>query len=394
MKTIKSIFPFLAILLSCLVLISCGNKEKSETTEEHHDEDENKSVTLTDAQFKTAAIQFGKIEMRNLSSVVQCNGVLDAPPQNLISVSIPIGGVLKSTDLLQGMKVKKGQTIAVFEHPDYIQLQQEYIQAKAGLEYSESEYKRQLELNKENVNSQKTVQKAKADYLSLKAQVTGLQKKLEQLGVPISQLDKGTITNNIVITSPINGYVTKVNVNIGKYVNPNDVVFEIVDTEHLHAELTVYEKDITKIKVGQSIRFSLSNEDDRERTAKVHLIGREISSERTIRIHGHLDIEDAELLPGMYIKAIIEVGDNKIPALPEKAIVQNEGKNYIFIKTKSKEAGEYAFQPLEVAVGVSENGHTHVIVPKGFDVNSEVVVNGAYDLLSKLFNSEEEGHSH
>jgi cobalt-zinc-cadmium efflux system membrane fusion protein len=207
-------------------------------------------------------------------------------------------------------------------------------------------------------------------------------------------MEKGNITNTISITSPISGYVTKVNVNIGKYLNPNDVAFEIVDTEHLHAELIVYEKDITKIKVAQSIRFSLPNESGNERGAKVHLIGREISSDRTVRIHGHLDREDAELLPGMYIKANIEVGENKTLSLPEKAIVQNAGKNYVFVKMNSEHKDEFAFKMTEIAVGLSENGFTEVMLPKDVSISADIVINGAYDLLSKMLNSEDEGHAH
>ena len=162
----------------------------------------------------------------------------------------------------------------------------------------------------------------------------------------------------------------------------------------MHAELIVYEKDITKIKVAQSIRFSLPNESGNERGAKVHLIGREISSDRTVRIHGHLEKEDAELLPGMYIKANIEVGENKTLSLPEKAIVQNAGKNYVFVKMNSEHTDDYAFKMTEVAVGVNENGFTEVILPKELSSSSEIVENGAYDLLSKMLNSEDEGHAH
>ncbi len=386
-NNILSTLKLMAVLGSALLLNSCGNEE-AVVAEEHHEDEQ--TVELTAAQYKSADIQLGKVELRNLSNVIQCNGVLDVPPQNLVSISLPIGGNLKSTELLQGMKVSKGQIIAVFEHPDYVQLQQEYIQAKSALDFSETEYNRQAELNKEQVTSQKSFQKTKADYLSEKALVLGLEKKLEQLGISAAQMEKGNITNTISITSPINGYVTKVNVNIGKYLNPNDVAFEIVDTEHLHAELTVYEKDITKIKTGQTIHFSLPNENGNERGAKVHLIGREISSDRTVRVHGHLDKEDIELLPGMYIKARIEVGENKTLSLPEKAIVQNAGKNYIFIKINSKHKDEFAFEMMEVEVGVSENGFTEVMLPKDVSPSADVVVNGAYDLLSKLFNSEEE----
>lgn len=381
---------FIALISANIMMQSCDTEVSLEAPKRL----ENKTmVELNAAQFKNANIQFAKAEKRNISNVIECNGLLDVPPQNLVSISLPVGGNLKSTDLLQGMKVKKGEVIAVFEHPDYVQLQQEYIQAKSALEYNEIEFKRQTELNKEQVTSQKSFQKTKAEYLSQKALVLALEKKLEQLGISVAQMEKGNITNTISIVSPISGYVTKVNVNIGKYLNPNDVAFEIVDTEHLHAELTVYEKDVTKIKIGQVIRFSLPNESDVQRGAKVHLIGREISSDRTVRIHGHLDKEDAELLPGMYIKAAIEVGDNKVLTLPQKAIVQNEGKNYVFAKQGSKSTDVFSFKMIEVGIGMTENGFTEIILPNSVDVNTEFAVSGAYELLSKLFNGEEE-HAH
>lgn len=388
-KNRYSHFVFSLCLVGFTVFYSCGGTATATKVEHHEDA---QTVELTPAQLKNADIKLGQITDRNLSSVIQCSGILDVPPQNLVSISLPIGGNLKSTTLLQGMKVKKGELIAVFEHPDYVQVQQEYIQAKSNLDYQYAEFKRQEELNKEQVASQKTFQKTKADYYSLKAQVQGLEKKLDQLGITPSQLLKGNISNSISIYSPINGYVTKVHVNIGKYINPNDVAFEIVDTEHLHAELTIYEKDITKIKVGQTIRFSLPNENGLERLAKVHLIGREISSDRSVRIHGHLDQEDTELLPGMYIKAQVEIGEHTTLAVPDKAVVQNGGKNYIFVQIPSEHKGGYSFRMTEVETGISENGFTEIALPKGVLRTDAVVFNGSYDLMAKLFNSDEEGH--
>ncbi len=387
-KYISTSSNIFALLFYAMIFFSCHDESA------HQQEDSSNNNTLiefTEAQFKNAEIKFGKLEMRNISTAIQCNGVLDVPPQNLISISLPIGGILKSTELLEGMKVKKGQLIASFEHPDYVDLQQEYIKAKSALDFGETEYKRQENLNKENVTSEKSLQRSKTELTSLQAQVNGLENKLEQLGIPLQPLNKGIISSTIYITSPINGYVTKVNTNVGKYVNANDVAFEIVDTEHLHVELTVYEKDISKIKIGQNIRFILANESDNERGAKVYLIGKEIENDRTIRIHAHLDKEDIELLPGMYVKAKIEVGENKCVTLPDQAIVQNQGKNYVFIAEKSAEKNKHYFKMIEVNTGISENGFTEITMNKEISNASEVVVNGAYDILSKKFNNEEEG---
>ena len=295
---------------------------------------------------------------------------------------------MKKTELLQGMKVTKGQVIAVMEHPDYIQMQQEYLDGKSQLEYLEAEYKRQQELNKDNVIAQKTLQQAKAQYLSMQAKVNGLKSKLNLIGINPDKLLNGEIQNTVTILAPITGYVTKVHVNIGLYVNPNDVMFEIVDTEHLHAELTVFEKDITKIQINQKVRFTLANE-NKERFATVYLIGREISSDRTVRIHCHLDNEDTQLLPGMFLKAYIETGTNEVTALPEKAVVDFGGKKFIYIN-KSNANGIYQYEMTEVQIGLNELGYTEIFLPPSFDkATMQIVVNGAYDLLSKMKNSEE-----
>jgi cobalt-zinc-cadmium efflux system membrane fusion protein len=312
---------------------------------------------------------------------------LDVPPQNLVSVSTPMGGFLKTTELLQGIKVKKGEAIAIMQNSEYIQIQQDYIDYKSQLEYLDAEYKRQQELSKENVNSQKVLLQSKTQYQSMLAKVGGLKSKLILLGVNTDQISNGNFQNTITIYAPISGYVTQVNVNIGMYVNPTDVMFKIVDTEHLHAELTVFEKDVRKLKIGMKVRFTLANETE-ERVATVYLIGREIGEDRTVRIHCHLDKEDTDLLPGMYLKAYVEAGTHKVGALPDKAIVNFEGKDYIFIGDNKKDG--HQFKMIQVTKGIAELGYIEITLPDGINIDAPVVINGAYDLLAKMKNSQEE----
>jgi len=389
MKKQIIINKILAILFVALIVSSCGSKSEEVNKEEHHEEEES-IVELSPEQVKTINLKLGKIEMKDLSGAIKVNGMLDVPPQNLVSISAPLGGFVKSTELLQGMKVTKGQVIVVMQHPDYIQMQQDYLDTKSQTEYLEMEYKRQQELSKDNVNSQKTLQQAKSQYESASAKSAGLKAKLMLVGINSEKLTSQTIQSSVTITSPISGYVTSVNVNIGMYVNPTDVMFKIVDTEHLHAELTVFEKDVPKIKIGQKVRFTLANETV-ERTATVYLIGREISSDRTVRIHCHLDKEDLDLLPGMYLKAYVEAGTQSLPAVPDQAIINFEGKDFIFVA--EKEPNHYKM--LEVTKGISELGYTEINLGNGVSNESLIVVNGAYDILAKMKNSEEEGgHAH
>jgi len=383
--------------LALALIISSCEKNNDQKDVQAHAEEEN-TIELTDAQIENAGITFGKTGQRQISGVVKASGQLDVPPQQLVSVSIPLGGFLKSTTLLEGSRVTHGQVIAVVENPDYIQLQQDYLEARNQAEVNKADYERQQELAKENVNALKTVQQSKANYLNGLGRLNGLAAKL--INMDPATLKEESITATANVYSPIDGFVTDVNVNIGKFVNPSDVLFTIVDTEHLHAELTIFEKDIPKVKLDQKVRFTLANETS-ERIATVYLIGREIRQDRTITIHCHIEREDKNLLPGMFLSAIVETGGVVVTALPDDAIVDYQNRKFIFVSTEvshnktvaedtQQHASEHHFRMIGITVGASESGFTEVLLPGDFDKNSQVVVTGGYAILSKMKNGEAE----
>lgn len=345
-------------------------------------------ITLSNEQYQTAAIELGNTEMRNISGTLKVNGMLDVPPQNLVSISPPMGGFLKSTPLLQGMAIKKGQAIAIIENLEFIQLQQDYLESKSQLDYLEAEYTRQQELNKENVNAVKTLQQAKAQYYSMFAKVQGLQAKLRFINLDPSKVGQGTIQSTISLYSPISGFVTQVHGNLGSYINATSVLFQIVDAKHLHAELTLFEKDIPRIKVGQKVRFTLANE-TKERTATVYLIRKEIAADRSIGIHCHLDQEDDDLLPGTYLTAWIETGNAAVPTLPESAVINAGDTKYIFVQ-KSKNAQGAVFERIPVETGNAENGFVEIVSFGKQKPTGSIVLKGAYDLWAAMTNTEEE----
>jgi cobalt-zinc-cadmium efflux system membrane fusion protein len=380
----------LLLVIGTITLWACSSKETEQPLEAKKEEQSN-VVEFSQAQYATARVELGKIENKQISGTVRASGVIDVPPQQLVSVSIAVGGFLKDTELLQGFRVTKGQAIATLESMDFVQMQQDYLEAKNQFNLAKMDYERQQELAKENVNSKKTLQQSQSALATWQGKMQGLLSKLKMVNVNLTSLDQGEITNTIKVYSPINGYVTEVNVNIGKFVNPSDVLFEIVNTEHLHAELTIFEKDIPKIKIGQKVRFTLANETT-ERNSTVYLIGRKITSDRTIRIHCHIDTKDSDLLPGMYLKALVETGGALVSALPDGAVMDYQGKKYIFVTAQeSKHEGDHHFQMIEVQAGDSELGYTEVTVPEDFDTaKSNVVIKGAYEILSKMKNAEEE----
>jgi cobalt-zinc-cadmium efflux system membrane fusion protein len=405
MKILKYIFV-IALIINTITFISC-NKQSAETDSKAenpahiHNPNETESLEITEKQFITTGIELGKIAMRNLSGTIKVNGLLDVPPQNLVSISAVMGGFIRKTDLLQGMKVSKGQLIVTIENQDFIQMQQDYLDTKARLEYAELEYKRQEQLAKENVSAVKIFQQTTADYKSLQAKFAALSQRLATVGISKKNVEAGEITNSVSIFSPISGYVTAVNINLGKFVTPSDVLFEIMDTDHLHAELSVFEKDISKLKIGQKLHLYLANEPEVERNATIYLINPRINADRTIRVHCHLDKIEPNLMPNTYLKAIIDLGETAKTALPDQAVVNFEDKFYIFAlqnsenQNKNTQEKTYHFEFIEVQKGVAERGFTEVMLPENFDKNAtQIVLKGAFALLAQLKSEGKDGGGH
>lgn len=403
-KVIKALVRLSYLTAIAIILSSCGGKgdqEAENSAAADSTKEESNAVELTQSQFKAVGVELGSPELRALSGMLKVNGFIDVPPQNLVSITTQMGGIVKSTPLLQGTRVNKGQVIAILQNQEFVQMQQDYLESKSQLELSDSEYKRQQTLSLQNVNAQKTLQQAKAAYKGNLARENALRQRLQLININPSSLTATNIRSQINIYSPISGYVTKVNVNTGKFVAPNDVMFEIVNSSNLHVELNVFEKDAQKVKKGQKVIFSLTN-DSTQRTAVVQLVGGEINADKTVTVHAIAQGSQG-FIPGTYLKAFIETGAMQVMALPSAAVVDFEGKKYIFVKNikdsnkkVNSVAGEQStaqthhFEMVEVTTGITDGGYTEVTTPAGRDFKGNVVLKGTYDLLSKMKNSEEE----
>lgn len=368
------------LLILYIVLISC----KSETTPQEEKVTLEDVLQLTPAQAASLQIEVGQADSTVLTTSLEARGLLDVPPQNMISIMAPLGGFVKSTNMLQGMKVKKGEVMAVLEHPNYIKLQQDYLEKSSQLTYLETEYKRQEELQQQNANALKTAQQAKANYESTKAVVSGLEAMLTMAHIAIPALKRGEIKNYIKLLAPSNGYVTKVMVNSGRYVTETEVLFELVNLEHIHAELKIFEADISKVKVGQKLTLS-SPGLAQPLQASVYLIGKSIGEDRTIQVHCHLDKEDESLIPGSYVTATIEIGQQTGITLPAEAVIHYEGKDYAFI-----ELGANKYQAVALTVLSSSKDKVMISLPDKNQVHQKFVFKGVFQLLGLLKNSGDE----
>ncbi len=378
---------YIIITLTSIILFSaCKDKPKDDTipaTEAKNAVNNNETVLLSAEQVKNAGIVIGTAEKKAMHTTIKVNGVVDVPPQNMVSVSIPLGGYLKKTSLIPGAKINKGSLLATLEDPQYIQLQQDYLTAKSRLEYVQADFNRQKELNETKTSSDKVYQQAKTDFESQKILVRSLAEKLKLLGIAPDKLNEDNISSSINIYSTINGYVTRVNVNTGKYVTPSDVLFELINPEDLHVRLTVFENDAANLAIGQKITCTTNKRGDDKYTATIHLITPNIAEDRATQVHCHLDGYTSKLFPGTFVNASIELNNANVMAVPEDAVVKWENKYYVF----GQEA-DNKFKLLPVETGVSDKGFIEI---KSILPLSNIVIKNAYTILMKMKNSEEEG---
>jgi len=391
MTKYKFISP-IVILAALLAFSSCnGGKKQKVETKEAEVIPEN-IVELREDQIKLANIEMGTIELRSMSGTLKVNGTVSVAPQSLATVSMPMGGFVKSTNLMPGNAVQKGQTLAIIENQEFIDIQQNYLEAKNRSELAKTEYERQKELFKSDVSSQKNMQQVTSNYYSLKVQVKALEQKLSLVGINPFKLNEDNMSRSVALVSPITGYVKAVNVSIGKSVSASDILFEIVNSDKLFLELTLFEKDADKVSNGEKIRFFINNETE-QHEALIYQTGKSINNDKTYKVYANVVGHCKNMLPGMYVNAQIQAKSNQLTSVPSESIVSFDDKDYIFVHDKDKvENGNNMteYRMIQIQKGVSDEGFTEITLPEGFNFKeAKVVVKGAYNLLSAKKNAGE-----
>ena len=382
----KKIYIVLIALITITSFVSCSSNNANTENEEHEHNEEGQEgvVVLNKSQQKFLNLKIGAFDMRNLTTVVKINGQLEVAPKDRAGVTAILGGNVKDIKVFQGDKVKKGQVLAVLEHPDYITIQEEFATISYNLEYLKQEYERQKELFDNNVGAGKDYQKAKSEYNNAKVKYESLKSRLLLLHLSPKQVKKGKISNTINIISPISGFVNSVNIMVGIYVDTKTKMFELADNSKIHADFKVYEKDVHLLKIGQKIHFTVSNKEQKEYTAEIFAIGKQFENDtRSVHIHANILEDKIELIPGMYITGHLHTDKNYVKTLPNDAIVTQGVKSYIFI-VEEENYENTKFKMTEIIKGRSDDGYTQVNFPEELPEDVRVVLNKAYYLFSDM----------
>ena len=341
-------------------------------------------VTISTAQVRAAGIALGGFARQNMASEVLANGVIDVPPQNMVSISAVLGGYVQQVRVLPGQFVKKGAVVAVLRHPDYLKLQQDYLQSRARVQFLTQELERQRILDVEDVGARRKLQQARADYATEQAAVRSLAAQLAQLNISASRLAaSGQIQPTVPLTTPLAGYVKTVGINPGQFVNPQDVLVEVVDRSDLHLQLKVFERDIARVQPGQPILFTVPSRQAAGEIlrARVFLVGKAFDDNaRTVTVHAHLEGRDAEtLLPGQYVAARIQTAGRRVRTLPEEALIQAGELSYAYVQTAATDSTA-TFRRVKIKPGATAHGDVAVTPLEAVPDTSRLVQRGAYFL--------------
>jgi len=434
-KNIKSMSKYIILItaLSGLILMSsCSGNQSEEGHDEHghgaesgHDENTN-TATLTPEQIESIGIKYGSIEKKQLTSSLKLNGLLRVPNNNRASVTSLYGGVINTLSIQQGSTVKKGQVVATLTNASFITMQEEFLTISSKLTLAEIEFERQKELQQGNATSLKNFQTAETEFNTLKAQKASLKKQLELLGINPDKLTSENFQSVISVRSPINGIVGEIYVSIGSYVDANNPIADIVDNNQLHLDLYAYEKDLTKLQVGQTIHFTLTNNPGKEYDADIYAVSNTFEpNTKTIAVHANVKGDKQGLIDGMNITAIVSLDNATVDAVPTSAIVNHEGQDYIFIVTDAHSEEEHhdhaeegeehehdehghghdhestddhsqegiVFEKIPVRKGTTDVGYSEITLLKDIPANSQIVIEGAFFILGKM-NNKGVGHSH
>lgn len=411
----NQIIKLFVLLFIAGIVSACGNNTEGdghnhEGGEEHeshegqneegghegHEKEGMGEVHLSNLKFKSLGMKVDTMPTRPISGVVEANGQLEVPPQHEATVTAIVGGNVTSIKVIEGDKVNKGQVLAYLSHPNLIEIQTKYITAYNRSEFLEQEYNRQKKLFEEKVGSGKTLQEIKSDYFSIRGEVKGYEAQLRQLNLNVGRIRNGDVSEQVPVVSPIDGYIEKVLIQLGQYIQPQTGMFKIVNIQHIHADLMVFEKDVHKVKKGQKVSFSVQSVPDSHLSAKIYSVGKQFEQNpKAIHVHAEIEQKNEFLIPGMYINGKIHMESKTLKSLPEEAIIEEEGKPYIFIAEQHNEDGEteWAFKPVEIRTGVINEGWVEINLLEPLPDGVKVAWNNAYYLISEMKKSQT-SHSH
>ncbi|MEY3563952.1 MAG: hypothetical protein RJA23_122 [Bacteroidota bacterium] len=376
------IFFSAGLIFGLFLLASCSKSDSSDGIEVSEAPEQNIEIELTEEQFKTMKMEWGPVHTGDFSEEIQVQGTVQIPVEGMREITTYFGGYVQDLKLIEGQEVRKGEVLFTLENPDFLRLQQDFLEINSQLAYLKAEWERQKTLAQEQISAQKNFLKATADYDAASAKAQSLKKQLAMLGINADGLTPATMRSKISIPSPISGFVEEVLAVPGQFLPPAAKALTLMSKEHIHVELILFEKDASKVHVGQIVEFTSPDRPDEVLKAKVYVVGKSINAQRQINVHAHLldEKEEAKLTPGMFLQARIQLDPQRSLAVPEESIIEVGEDHYILVQ-KSKSAGAFTLQKIKVTPGAKGKHYRAISTESALDSTVLVLVKGGFNLL-------------
>ena len=385
------------IAIAGFTFLAGGSKAEAHGDHDGHGHEEEvdfDNIPITQQQFRTVDLQLGEMQPRELNATIQVSGQLVLRAQSMGDVASLMGGIVKTILVKEGQPVKKGQVVATIENTDVVSLQREYYSAYKEAEIARLEMQRQQTLQQNGAGVRKTLQQAQKDYKVAEASVVGIGRQLQQMGISVKAVAGGRFTTVFPVHAPISGTVSQLTASLGSYADMQTPLMKIRDNRAVEADLNVFERDLAKVKTGDRVVLSLTNQPGVKVSGTVYGINQYFNDgTKAAAAHVRLDPQNgARLFDGMYVQGTIATGRQLCNTLPSKAIVSTEGKNYIFLLNNAPKNGKYSFSRHEITTGATQDGFTEISPCEHITKGKKVVVDNAFYLASLTGEHGEHNH--
>ena len=402
MKRVILIVAVTAIAWAGFAFFAKQTGSEAHAHEEHeHEEVDFDHIPLTAKQVSTVDLKMGEAVEREMDATIEAKGSLVLRAQAMGDVASLMGGIVKSIFVKEGQLVHRGQVVATVENTDVVSLQREYYSAAKECELAKADLERQLLLSKQGAGVKRTLQQTRKDYQVAHANLLGIGRQLAQMGISTSAVAKGKFTTAFPLRAPISGVVSQLTASLGSYADMQTPLLKIRNTQAVECDLNVFEKDLAKVKVGNRVTFSLTNQPGVKLSGTVYGMNQYFNDgSKSVAVHVKMDdaslktsrINHIKLFDGMYVSGQIATGSQRCLALPSEAIVSTDGKQYVFALSGEPKKGEYSFSRHEVSTGVTDGGFTEVKLCDHLKAGKKIVTDNAFYLASLTGEHGEHAH--
>jgi len=405
---LRAVFIKITTFLWLIMVVNCSglspDKPKEESINKRtqeiesnnpEDEAEHNDVHLTDEMIKKLNLEFDKVSMRKIRRFISAPAEV-TPVKNLEAfVGSIIDGRVQEIFVSQGDYVKKGQILAKIMNFQIGEIKGEYLKSKAEFEFAKENLQRIKSLFESNISSKKSYLLAQAEYEKAKGEFLAVREKLVSIGITDQDIVKSGENENtnlpiLDIKAPISGKIIERDITVGEYIESTRNLFRIIDISKLWVDADIYEKDISKVKLGQNVDIIVKTYPDKIYNGEIIYIGDVLNSDtKTLTIRTILNNPENILKPYMFSTVRIYYGDGKSQlTVSTSAVESSNDEKYVFVVEDAN-----VFEKRIVVCGIESGGLTEIIA--GLEEGENVVIKGSFILRSELEKSKlGGGHQH